>query len=140
MPAPRAVLELVARFEQQLEAHKSGQYHEAQLRRDFLDPRFRLLGWDMDNTAGYAEPYRAVVEEKPEVRKAGGVYYTPADIVDYIVRQTVGRLLEECRGQRQDAPAGALGTGGAQRRNLSTALPSWGLGGCWEAGVRSSVQ
>ncbi len=36
---------------------------------------------------------RAVVEEKPEVRKAGGVYYTPTYIVDYIVRQTVGRLL-----------------------------------------------
>lgn len=37
---------------------------------------------------------RAVVEEKPEVRKAGGVYYTPTYIVDYIVRQTLGRLLE----------------------------------------------
>jgi hypothetical protein len=34
------------------------------------------------------------VEEKPEVRKAGGVYYTPAYIVDYIVEHTVGRLLE----------------------------------------------
>jgi hypothetical protein len=46
----------------------------------------------------------AKVEEKPEVRKAGGVYYTPAYIVDYIVRQTVGRLVEgkgprELRGQ-----------------------------------------
>lgn len=38
---------------------------------------------------------RAVVEDKPEVKKAGGVYYTPAYVVDYIVRQTVGRLLEE---------------------------------------------
>ena len=33
------------------------------------------------------------VEEKPEVRKAGGVYYTPAYIVDYIVANTVGDLL-----------------------------------------------
>ena len=38
--------------------------------------------------------HRAVVEHKPEVKKAGGVYYTPSYIVDYIVRQTVGRLLE----------------------------------------------
>jgi len=38
--------------------------------------------------------HRAVVEEKPEVKKAGGVYYTPAYIVDYIVQQTVGRLVE----------------------------------------------
>ncbi len=33
------------------------------------------------------------VEEKPEVRKAGGVYYTPSYIVDYIVENTVGALL-----------------------------------------------
>ena len=33
------------------------------------------------------------VEDKPEVRKAGGVYYTPTYIVDYIVENTVGDLL-----------------------------------------------
>lgn len=36
---------------------------------------------------------RARVEEKPEVRKAGGVYYTPRYIVDYIVEHTVGALV-----------------------------------------------
>ena len=39
--------------------------------------------------------HRAVVDDKPEVRKAGGVYYTPAYIVDYIVQNTVGKLLED---------------------------------------------
>lgn len=34
-------------------------------------------------------------EIKPEVRKAGGVYYTPEYIVDYIVKNTVGKLLQE---------------------------------------------
>jgi type I restriction-modification system DNA methylase subunit len=34
------------------------------------------------------------VEEKPEVRKAGGVYYTPKYIVDYIVKNTVGKVIE----------------------------------------------
>jgi hypothetical protein len=34
------------------------------------------------------------VEDKPEVKKAGGVYYTPTYIVDYIVKNTVGKLLE----------------------------------------------
>jgi hypothetical protein len=38
--------------------------------------------------------HRAKVEEKPEVKKAGGVYYTPTYIVDYIVRQTVDKLVE----------------------------------------------
>lgn len=37
---------------------------------------------------------RALVEEKPEVRRAGGVYYTPEPIVNYIVETTVGPLLE----------------------------------------------
>lgn len=38
--------------------------------------------------------HHAKVEEKPEVRKAGGVYYTPQYVVDYIVRNTVGKLIE----------------------------------------------
>ena len=37
---------------------------------------------------------RARIEEKPEVRKAGGVYYTPQYIVNYIVDNTVGKLIE----------------------------------------------
>lgn len=36
----------------------------------------------------------AEVEDKPEVKKAGGVYYTPTYIVDYIVRNTVGKLID----------------------------------------------
>jgi hypothetical protein len=40
------------------------------------------------------ESHRAVVEEKPEVKKAGGVYYTPTYVVAYIVAQTVGRWLQ----------------------------------------------
>ncbi len=38
--------------------------------------------------------HQAKVEEKPEVKKAGGVYYTPQFIVDYIVKNTVGALLK----------------------------------------------
>lgn len=39
--------------------------------------------------------HQAKIEEKPEVRKAGGVYYTPAYIVEYIVKNTVGRQIEK---------------------------------------------
>jgi len=38
--------------------------------------------------------HHAKIEEKPEVRKAGGVYYTPEYIVEYIVKNTVGKLIE----------------------------------------------
>ena len=51
----------------------------------------RFLGKVIRLTAGH----QAKVEEKPEVRKAGGVYYTPTYIVDYIVKNTVGKLLEK---------------------------------------------
>ncbi|MCG2785447.1 MAG: Eco57I restriction-modification methylase domain-containing protein [Anaerolineae bacterium] len=49
---------------------------------------------------------QAKVEEKPEVRKAGGVYYTPTYIVEYIVKNTVGKLLEGDAGRV--SPAGAV--------------------------------
>ncbi len=38
--------------------------------------------------------HQAKVDPKPEVRKAGGVFYTPEYIVDYIVKNTVGKLVE----------------------------------------------
>ncbi len=38
--------------------------------------------------------HQAKVEPKPEVRKAGGVFYTPTYIVDYVVTNTVGKLVE----------------------------------------------
>jgi len=50
----------------------------------------QFLGKVIRLTAGH----RAVVEDKPEVKKAGGVYYTPTYIVDYIVKNTVGKLIE----------------------------------------------
>ncbi len=40
------------------------------------------------------EGHQAKVEDKPEVKKAGGVYYTPTYIVEYIVKNTVGKLCE----------------------------------------------
>ena len=50
----------------------------------------QFLGKVIRLTAGH----QAKVEEKPEVRKAGGVYYTPTYIVNYIVENTVGKLVE----------------------------------------------
>jgi type I restriction-modification system DNA methylase subunit len=38
---------------------------------------------------------RVKYEPKPEVRKAGGIFYTPEYIVDYIVKNTVSRFLSE---------------------------------------------
>jgi len=63
MPAPKEVLKLIDNFEHNLDAYRSGKYNETQVRRDFIDPFFKALGWDMDNSAGYAEAYRDVIHE-----------------------------------------------------------------------------
>ena len=55
------------------------------------------------------------IEEKPEVRKAGGVYYTPRYIVDYIVEQTAGKLLDEIAGRPLIPAFSPAGGEGGQR-------------------------
>ncbi|MBI2928590.1 MAG: Eco57I restriction-modification methylase domain-containing protein [Verrucomicrobia bacterium] len=63
MSAPKEILDLVERFERNLEAYRSGQYNETQLRREFLDPFFKALGWDIENEQGLAEGYKDVAHE-----------------------------------------------------------------------------
>ena len=70
MPAPPVIVDLIERFEQQGDAYKSGQYNEAQLRKEFIDPMFKALGWDMENVSGYAEAYKDVIHE--DAIKIGG--------------------------------------------------------------------
>ena len=64
----------------------------------FLACSGRILGQVYEQFLGQViriTPGRQVkVEPKPEVKKAGGVYYTPTYVVDYIVKNTVGKLVE----------------------------------------------
>ncbi len=61
--APEGLAQLVGRFREHLEQYQSSSYDEANTRTDFIDPLFVLLGWDVANTAGYAEQYRDVIRE-----------------------------------------------------------------------------
>lgn len=63
MTAPKALAQLVERYAAQRNAYLSPAYNETQLRRELLDPLFRLLGWDIENTQGFAEAYKDVVHE-----------------------------------------------------------------------------
>lgn len=67
---PDAVLRLIDKFQRQSESLKSPEYNETQLRIDYINPLFRELGWDLDNTQGFAEQYREVVHED-RVKVAG---------------------------------------------------------------------
>lgn len=63
MPAPDIVLKLCETFAEHREHFRSGNYNEFQLRKQFLDPLFEALGWDMANTQGLAPQYRDVIHE-----------------------------------------------------------------------------
>ncbi len=80
MSVPQELLELVDRFNTNREAYRSGQYNETQLRREFIDPLFQILGWDVNNEKGYAEAYKDVIHE--DSIKVGGVTKAP----DYCFR------------------------------------------------------
>lgn len=63
---------------------------------NFADIKVEILGDAYERFLGKVlrpQGRGATIEEKPEVRKSGGVYYTPRYIVDYIVEETVGRQL-----------------------------------------------
>ena len=75
MPATREIIELVERFERDQNAYRSNEYNETETRREFIDPFFKALGWDIDNEQGYAEAYKDVVHE--DAIKIGGVTKAP---------------------------------------------------------------
>ncbi|HUW98900.1 MAG TPA: TaqI-like C-terminal specificity domain-containing protein [Acidiferrobacter sp.] len=75
MAAPREIVDLVNRFNEHVDDYRSGKYNETQLRRDYLDPFLRALGWDVDNSQGHAEAYREVVHE--DAVKIGGNTKSP---------------------------------------------------------------
>ena len=75
MPAPEALIQLVDRFQRNLASYTNPLYNEEQTRAEFIGPFFDLsiLGWDVANRQGYAEPYKDVVSEgalKAKTRKA----------------------------------------------------------------------
>jgi type I restriction-modification system DNA methylase subunit len=57
-----------------------------------------VLGNIYEQFLGYTirlTEHQVKYELKPAVRKAGGVYYTPEYIVDYIVKNTIGKMLQD---------------------------------------------
>jgi adenine-specific DNA-methyltransferase len=78
---------LMNRFEEQKPFYLQPSYNETQTRRDFIDPFFKALGWDIDNEQGYAESYREVIHE--DRQKDGKTNRAP----DYAFRLHGGKRL-----------------------------------------------
>lgn len=85
--AREKISSLVQRFNEQKEFYRRQDYNETLTRRDFIDPFFKALGWDVDNEQGYAESYREVIHE--DKIKIGGQTKAP----DYSFRLGGGNRL-----------------------------------------------
>ena len=77
---PPIISDLITRFREHADAYHAGRYNETQIRREFIDPLFSALGWDVDNSQGYAEAYKDVIHE--DAIKIGGATKAP----DYCFR------------------------------------------------------
>ncbi|HQL22393.1 MAG TPA: type I restriction endonuclease, partial [Opitutaceae bacterium] len=75
MPLPDSIRDRIELFARNEEQYRDPSYKEAQLRQEFLDPFFAALGWDMENKAGHAEPYKDVIHE--DAIKIGGETKAP---------------------------------------------------------------
>lgn len=85
--AKQKISDLVERFGEQIDSYKKSDYNETLTRRDFIDPFFKALGWDIDNEQGYAEAYREVIHE--DRVKVGSATKAP----DYSFRLVGGKRL-----------------------------------------------
>ncbi|MBL8121312.1 N-6 DNA methylase [Candidatus Saccharibacteria bacterium] len=74
--------DLVSKYQNDRAYYITDAYNEAQLRADFLDPLFGLLGWDMQNKQAKATAEREVVVETPLKASAGAATKKP----DYAFR------------------------------------------------------
>lgn len=63
MAAPQSIVDLVAKFDAHHAEYQRGNYNETMARRDFIDPLFEALGWDMQNKASLSEKDRTVIHE-----------------------------------------------------------------------------
>lgn len=67
--APDDIKRLVETFSRNIDSFKVGGINETQLRREYLDPFFSSLGWDVENKQGYAEAYKEVIHEYSQKTK-----------------------------------------------------------------------
>ncbi len=75
MSAPASLTQILERFHHNAAAYRAGHYNETQVRREFIDPLFRTLGWDIENEQGAPEAYKDVIHE--DAIKIGGSTKAP---------------------------------------------------------------
>ena len=121
MPAPQAIHDLVERYEYNRPVYHKGQKNETELRREFLDPFFRALGWDVDNNKGWSEAYKEIAHEDP-IRIRGQTKF-----IDYSFRVGGARKFI-CEAKKPAVPIKDDLTSALQLRRYA-----------WNAGLKLSI-
>ena len=112
--APTQLNQLIERFRDNLPDYKAGKYNETQVRREFIDPLFKLLGWDIDNEKGYAEAYKETGESVAQTRTVIQRQIEATDReIDRLVYELYGLNDEEIRTRERQllcklSPCGTL--------------------------------
>lgn len=75
MSTPPKIQELIEKFRSHLQAYHSGRYSETQVRNEFINPFFEVLGWDIQNKEGQTETLRDVIHE--DALHTGGTTRAP---------------------------------------------------------------
>jgi len=63
MSVPPELLNLMKKFEDNLEEHLHPSFNEDSTKNQFIDPLFELLGWDVNNKKGATEAWRDVLRQ-----------------------------------------------------------------------------
>ena len=87
---PPRVRSLVEHFARNRDALRSPAYNEMQARREFIDPFFKALGWDMDNEQGLATA---------RTTRNGTVAHRSTDTTDRQIDQFVYQLYGPTDGE-----------------------------------------
>ena len=70
--ARQQIAELALKYASQTDVYEQADYNEAQTKQDFINPLFKILGWDIDNEKGKVQYLREVILED-RVRVEGRV-------------------------------------------------------------------
>ena len=106
MAAPKEIIRLVENFDRNLTSYRSGAYNETQVRPEFIDPFFEVLGWDVDNKAGLR---RSLQGRHPRGRHQGRRRHQgPGLLLPHRRHAQVLRRGQEAVGQHQGRPSPGL--------------------------------
>jgi Type I restriction enzyme R protein N terminus (HSDR_N) len=120
--APKPIIDLIERFERNIESYHNTTYNETQVRQEFINPFFEALGWDITNKTRQ-DKMVTLVKHMPDLHKLLKIATTPDNTtrlqrqidatdkqIDQLVYELYGltdeeiRIVEEAEGHGRKSP------------------------------------